>query len=79
MQDCSQIKYSLTDLEVHGRWISWKKLLSEKGLTSNAACEIALEMKYVLEQERKTTRWQNGMDKVHDTTKQKAFLKTPLS
>lgn len=54
-------------------------MLSEKGLTSKAACEIALAMKYVLEQERKTARWQNGTDKVHDTTKQKAFLKTPLS
>lgn len=54
-------------------------LLSEKGLTSKAACEIALVMKYVLEQERKAIRRQNGMDKVHDTRKQKAFLKIPLS
>lgn len=56
MQDCSQIKHSLTDLEVDRKVDQLKKLLSEKGLTSNAACEIALAMKYVLEQERKTTR-----------------------
>jgi len=54
-------------------------MLSEKGLTSKAACEIALVMKYGLEQERKAIRQQNRMDKVHDTRKQKAFLKTPLS